>query len=290
MLKKPGMILLTMCIGTLLSGCLVDKKDVETISRTTESLRVYQPNDFIEYNVTAIIDSDTTSRGTLHVEWKSTNELQDPIHSDIQYPVLKETSTLTYDVGSSEEGATVIRYISQDTGGNVTLYAIDDGTGLYWLYDPARIGNLSSDVILPVVFDSPMAVGTPPPNSPLEFLVMEGCGTGLCGEDIYKFNDSFEVVGDSTSVTTNLGKFSNPFEITFSGGTIPHNSPTIGFWGDIRDACGTSSDTVLHNGTMFIMPEIGIVRMTNLCQNITAGGGHQVNYIITLNDTNIPLP
>jgi len=292
MFKKPGMILLAIGIASLLSSCHIKQKNVETISRTTDKLRIYQPNDVIEYNVTAVTNSNTFSQGIMRVQWTPTGDLTDPIDSNITYPVLKETTTLTYEDSSTETDATVIRYISQDSDGNITLYAIDDGTGLYWLYDPATTGISSSPVILPVIFDSPMAVGTPPPNSPLEFSVMENCGktSGLCGIEIYEFNDRFDIVGDTTQVTTNIGKFSNPFEIDFNGGTIPNGSPTVTFWGDIRDACGTSTDNISHIGTMFVMPEIGMIRMTSLCQNFTAGGGDQVNYVITLSSTNIPLP
>jgi len=292
MLKKPGMILLVISISALLGSCHIKQEDEVTISRTTPNLRVYQPNDFIEYNVTAIINSDAVNQGTLRVKWTATGDLTDPIDGATLYPVLKETTTLTYEPNSTEPDVTIIRYISQDSVGSITLYAIGDGNDLYWLYDPANTGDLTSDIIRPVIFDSPMDRTTPPPNSPLEFSVMENCGDtpGLCGLELYEFNDSFTIVGDTTQVTTNIGKFSNPFEIKFSGTTIPNNSPTVSFYGDIRDACGTSTDQISHNGSMFVIPEIGIIRMTNLCQNFTTGGGEQVNYIITLSSTNIPVP
>src|SRR5210317_2085155 len=34
-----------------LSGCLVEKKDLDKIARTTDFLRLYQANDIITYNV-----------------------------------------------------------------------------------------------------------------------------------------------------------------------------------------------------------------------------------------------
>jgi len=299
MLKKLGLILLTMSISVLLSSCHIKKKDEETISRTTTNLRVYQPGDVITYNVIAVSNSGTTSQGTLRVEWEQTPDLTDPIDGSTKYPVLKETTTLTYNPDSTEANATIIRYIHQETSstapdnsGQTSLYAIGGGTSLYWLYNPDNVNNPSSDIILPVIFDSPMKVGTPPPNSPLTFSVMEDCGVtvGQCGAEIYKFDDNFTIIGDTTPVTTNLGKFSNPFEIEFFGATTPKNSPATSFPGDIRSICGTSADQVSYNGTMFVMPEIGMVRMVNLCQNSTSGGVAQVNYIITLNNTNIPLP
>jgi len=290
MLKKLGMIFLVASISALLSSCHIKQKDVETIKRTTPNLRVYQPGDFIEYNVTALTNSDTSNRGTLLIEWDATADLLDPIDNSTLYQVLKETTTLTYEENSIEAGAVVIRYINQDTDGSITLYAIDDGTvPLYWLH-AADTGNLSANIVTPVIFDSPVAIGSPPNtslSSPVRFTTMEGCISGSCKSEIYTFNDGFDIVGDTTEVTTNLGKFSDPFEINFSGESTADGASTISILGDIRDACGTSTDNILHRGTMFVVPEIGIVQMTNLCQNLA---GSQVQYIITINNTNIPLP
>ncbi len=292
MLKKLGMIFLVASISALLSSCHIKQEDVETIKSTTPNLRVYQPNDFIVYNViTRTNNFTTTNRGTLRVQWDATADLLDPIDNSIQYTVLKETTTLAYEADSTETDVTIIRYISQDSDGNITLYAIGDGNSLYWLYDPENIVPPSLPVILPVIFDSPIVVGSA--TTPVKFSVMEGCGNpivGLCGPEIYTFNESeFTIVGDSTSITTDLGKFSNPFQIRFGGTSNPKNSPTISIVGDIRDACGTSLDNTEHSGIMFVMPEIGIIQMTNLCQNFT-GQQNLVNYTITINNTNIPLP
>jgi hypothetical protein len=88
---------------------------VQNISRTTDVLHIYQDKEYIDYDVTAITTSNPsfpTRIGTLRVQWDSSAELIDPINPTIQYPVLKETSTLSFndDTGSS---AVVIRYISQ---------------------------------------------------------------------------------------------------------------------------------------------------------------------------------
>ena len=307
MLKKPGIILLALGISTLLSSCLVNQKDVETSARTTDKLRIYQAGDYIEYAITAVVNtgtSTTVSQGILRVQWDENADLPDPHDNNIKYSVLKETTELTYEEGSSETNATVVRYISQSTyegtnettdkstKGTITLYAIDGGTADYWLYDPDNVGTPSSNIILPIIFDSPMKIGMAPPNtslsSPIDFSVMEDCDSGVCGTEIYNFNDSFNIVGDTTSITTNLATFSNPFEITFSGGAQSKNAPNIEFLGDIRNACGTSAHTINHSGNMFVMPSIGIVQMNNFCQNILTG--NNVNYIMTLNNTNIPLP
>jgi len=284
MLKKLGVIFLVTSISVLLSSCHIKQKDVETIKRTTENLRVYQPNDFIVYNVTALTNSATPSRGTLRIEWDTTADLLDPIDNTTQYRVLKETTTLTYEEDSIETGATIIRYISQDTDGNITLYAIDDGLLRYWLHDPDDTGNLSANISTPVIFNSPVTITS---NPPVHFTAMEGCVSGSCKSEIYTFGDNVEIVGDTTEVTTNLGKFSDPFQINFSGESTANGASTVSVVGDIRTACGTSMDNISYTGTMFVVPEIGIVQMTNLCQNPTDS---QVQYIITIDNTNIPLP
>jgi hypothetical protein len=293
MLKKWGMTVLVVGISLLLSSCHIKQKPVETISRTTNNLRIYQAGDFIEYSVSA-----TAGQGSLRVGWEAANDLIDPIDNSIISPVLKETTTLTYD-GNTFPDATVIRYISQvQTGpdaGSIILHAVSDGSGLpsnptlFWPYNPANVSDLTSPVIAPVVFASPMSVGTPPANSPLEFSIMEGCGTGTCSAEIYRFRDSLNVIGDSTEIPTSLGKFVDPFKISFVGTNTPANSPAVVLLGDIRHACGDSGDNLTHTGDMLVFPEIGIIQMTNLCQ-VIVGTGSNVEYSITISATNIPLP
>lgn len=294
MLKKMRVILLATSISALLSSCLVEKKDVETISRTTDTLRIYQAGDYIEYDVIAVTSlptGNTTKYGSLRIQWDGTADITDPISGLLISPDLKETTTLTYD-GSTEPDAIATRYISQTNTdpadpnqGSIILQAIDDPLDAdYWPYDPANTGNSGSPVISPVTFNSPMVIGV---DSPLEFSVME-CAASSCANEIYQFNDdTFNVVGDTREITTNLGVFSNPFEVSFSGGTFPVGTIALEFLGDIRDACGTSSDRITHNGNMFVMPEIGIIQMTNQCSNLTSGS--IIFYTYTISNTSFTL-
>lgn len=302
MLKKPGKTLLTILlvsgISVLLSSCfMIDKEDpadVETIARSTDIVRIYKANDFIDYNIT-VIDQSTfvQTQGIMRIQWALNANLIDPITpTTTTYPVLKETTTITYD-DSDFPDFTVVRYINQKPAGDVDegsiiLYAIDDGADLYWLYDPANVGVPGSPVITPVIFDSPMAIGVTP-SSPVEYSVMEGCGTGLCGTEISKFTDNFTNVGDTTSITTNLGRFSNPFEISFNGSISLRGQLALSVLGDIRHLCGTSRDNLSNFGNMYVIPEIGVIHMTNTCQNFDVGGT-DLNLTINLRNTNIPLP
>lgn len=298
MLKKPVKILLAILLTTgisaLLSGCLVKKKDpseIETISRSTNLWHIYQSGEYIDYNV-QVEDATSTTVGVLRVQWDDVADLTDPITPTTAYPVLKETTTLTYD-GSTSPVVTVIRYISQinttpaDVNqGRIILHAIDDGNNKYWPYANGTSFPTSNPVFAPILFDSPMAIGVAPVNTGQTFSIAE-CSGGVCDTEIYRYrDDTIDVVGDSTSVETNLGTFSDPFQINFSGGTNPQNSQTLDFLGDIRNACGTSKDTILDSGRFFVFPEIGIIRMVNTCQ-VVGTSGETIIYTATLRDTNI---
>ena len=297
--NKLVMFLLLMSVSILLSGCLVDKKkpeDVVKISRTTDTLRIYQAGDFVDYYVTAVINtqaSTTVRYGTLRIQWDNTADLTDPITPTETYSVLKETTTLTYD-GSTQPDAIVTRYISQVTTapinpsepgiGSIILHAIDDPADDkdYWPY-PDGTTPSTSPVIRPIIIKSPLVVSS---TFPASYSIME-CNNGLCANEIYNFTDTnFTVVGDTQEVTTDLGIFSNPFELSFLGVTVPAvGAPAVSFLGDIRDACGTSADRITHSDNMFVMPEIGMVKMNNTCTNITSG--ESVIYNIRARDTNI---
>ena len=290
MVKKLGMVLLAVSASALLSGCLVDKKkpeDVVKISRSTDTLRIYQGGEWIEYDVTAVTNG-TPRYGILRIQWDETAVLTDPITPATTYDVLKETTTLTYDGNSSGDPDLIsARYISQvntspvaaPNQGSIILYAIDDEVDAdYWLY-PESSSPSNTPVITPTIFESPLSVG----SSAQSFSVMECDPTAnQCANEIYRFNDDISVVDNAREITTNLGIFTNPFELSFSGSTSPGGATAIEFLGDIRDACGTSADQIIHNGNMFVMPEIGMIQMTNQCQNIS---GEIVNYIITIRDT-----
>ena len=103
-----------------------------------------------------------------------------------------------------------------------------------------------------------------------------------------QFTDTnFEVVGDTQEARTDLGIFSDPFQLNFSGGTVPNTgAPTISIIGDIRDACGTSTEYISHSGNMFVVPEIGMIKMINTCTNDSSG--ENVFYTITLSGTSFP--
>jgi len=137
------------------------------------------------------------------------------------------------------------------------------------------------------------------PVAPVEFFVMAGCGDpsppAPCSDELYRFSDNLSVVDDSTEVTTNLGIFKDPFELNYGGGIVTSSSAlAVDVIGDIRDICGSSSDTINHGdtagiGKLYIMPEIGIIQMQNTC-TVTGINTKTVYYSVTLDNTNIPTP
>lgn len=278
---------------TILSGCLVKKKDLVQIARTTDNLRVYQPGDYIEYDVTAttvpLSTPPTTQTGTLRVQWFASADLIRPNEPSSSISVLKEVTTLSLDGGTSDPGT--IRYISQDDAlnpGQITLHAMEqEGLPRYWLSQTGDIDLTKTESS--IFFYSPIVPGIKPQT---DFFVMDDCeGKASCAFEVGRYIDDQNVVGDSVAVTTNLGVFLNPFQINFSGSATPSAAvSTFPVALDIRNVCDTNitQHGDAGNGTMYILPEIGMIRMENTCKSVISNDF--VIYTITIGSTNIPLP
>ena len=303
------LILLALTTVSLLTGCLVNKNnnDVAKIYRSTDKLHVYQDGDYINYyvNTTTYLggsSTPTTASGTLKIKWVSNPNLIRPGTSTTITSVIKETSTLTIN-GSVASG--LVRYISQDAAGQVTLHAVEDFSGnMDWLSATDIIAGgtpSGANTASFTVFYSDVAAVPPGiqfgamPN--INFHVIEGCGPGdgtdgTCDNDVAQFSDFLNVVGDSTAITTNLGIFENPFQINFNGNiTSTAPGPSYAAITDIRDICATNtSPSTQHGyggyGTMYVMPQVGMVQMKNACFE-TSGSTSTTYYIITISDTNI---
>lgn len=296
MSRVVRIVLLAFISITTLSSCLVEKKDLVQIARTTDNLRVYQPGDSISYYVTADIFPNgggafTRQTGTLNTNWSTpTQPLIRPGTIDPILRVMKEVTIL--DTNGSETGT--VRYISQNDDGQITLHAIEDTAGeLYWLSATgiAPVSATSTESFVTFVSEAD-PLGIEFGANPYAFYVMQGCEDSICDTSVGQFNDTPDVVNDTVSVTTNLGVFSNPFQIDFIGSSVPAVFPLpVTF--DIRDVCGNTGAVISHGfggaGTMFVMPEIGMIKMNNTCVNSDLNG-NTVHYTITISSTNIPLP
>jgi len=297
-MRKLALIALAALVVSLpLSGCLVKKKSPVTISRSTDNMRIYQPEDYIVYDVqeqrSAADGTPLYANGTLRIDWIRTDDLPDPNAVGQLIPVLKEVTTLTFNGDSDTEIGTV-RYISQDddpnspTYGEIRLHAIEapGQAQKYWLNSDGNLDTLTAPF---TVFPSPLAMSGPQSLTP--FYLMQGCETNpaTCEAVVGSFlDDNFEVVDDTSQITTVMGIFTNLFRVNYSGISQPISLPALPVLLDIRDACGGSQPaTTYHNGTMFVMPEIGVIHMLNMCQD---DGMNPVIYNISLRDTNIPRP
>ncbi|WP_455217761.1 hypothetical protein [Kaarinaea lacus] len=293
-----GVLLMALVTVTGLTGCLVKKKELDKIARTTDNLRVYQPGDYIVYDVSATrvpqIGLPEYVTGTLRINWNLHANLTVPFTGGLTtIPVIQEVTTLNLNGATSDEGTT--RYISQDANGQVTLHAIEAiGTENHFWLNTLGDSDLTF-VEYFTIFNSPITFGnqdfdsynpetvTTTLNPNVNFYVLEECeGNATCNSAVGIFTDDYDVVGDSAEVTTNLGIFVNPFQIQFAGGATP--TPTFPVVFDVRDVCGTQATT--HSGNMYVMPEIGIVKMTSTCADIN----QTVYYTISIRNTNIALP
>lgn len=288
MQRVVGITILALITIVALSGCLVEKKDPVLITSTTPNLRVYQPGDQISYAVTAITVSGTGSTrqtGRLTIEWFANADLIHP-NTAANVPVLKEVATFSLDGGASDTGT--VRYISQDdVTGEVTLHAFrETDTTHYWL---SPDDDTALTTIAPAVtFVSPIVIGAVIPQ--IDYTVLEGCdGNAECNPAIGRYLDNHDVVGNSTEINTSMGRFTNPFQINFSGSSTPSPIPLpITF--DIRNVCdtGITQHGDVGDGTMFVMPEIGMIRMDNACKNVI--DNETTFYTIEILSTNITLP
>jgi len=292
------LILASIVLGGL-TGCLVKKKDLKKIARTTDKLRIYKPGDYILYDVSITrvpnLSPPVYQSGTLRIEWKLHPDIAVPFTGGAKtIPVIQEVSTLDINGGTSNLGTT--KYISQDANGQVTLHAIEAiGTeNHYWL-------NTSGDSSLTTInyfttFNSPLSPGDQSfdsydsdavlitSNPTINYYVLEGCeGNASCSSAIGVFSNDHDIVGDSHEITSKLGVFINPFQINFSGSATPSPAPfPVTF--DIVSLCGTDHTT--FDGTMYVMPEIGMVEMTNTCRDV-GGSGDYVYYTYTIRSYNL---
>lgn len=289
-----AMIKRTLCyaLGALalslpLSGCLVKKKDVETYSRTTDTLRIYQPGDQIVYDfwTTRTQGSSTPQRlsGTLTVRWQEPQTLQDPFDSNTYYDVLKQTFTFLNNGGDTNINPGVVRYIQQDeTTGAVSVVAVDSGTERFWFNTN---GGTVVDAVSPMTFfDSPL-------NYTDEFLVnfhiMGGCEKkyAICDTDNSIYTNSINILGDTESITSNyLGKFENPIKISLEGSIQPFTGGEAAPLLDILQACYAEAppDSIAsHVGSIaYIFPEIGPIRIENFCYSNYGNDLDQTTYTI----------
>lgn len=269
------------CILLGLSGCLVDEDSIPpTYIRTTDTLHIYESGDFLSYTVSGTnLSNSSPISGELVVRWSAHNDLAKPLNKGGLIPVLQETTTLTI-TGYND---TVVRYISQETAiaggkqGTVRLHAFEDaGVDEYlWLNSD---GDLSSYEAIDV-FLSPVAIGPAPAYT---FYTLPGCDRqASCDLSTASISESYEVL-ESATVTTELGRF-EAYKIYINYLTVIYQNGSYLY--DIRHFCANVNTT--SSGTIWVFPEVGIVKYEIFCTNPTSG---YTLFNASLNSTNIGLP
>ena len=280
MLKRLGMILLAISLSGLLSSCLVKKEkvpNIKTYTSTTDTLRLYQPGDRIDYQVQ--IDNADSGRqvGTMTILWESTPNLSDPF-DPITHPVLKETTTLT--IEGNEE--ILVRYIEQDTPNHSKyLRAFDAPVANQYLWlsatnAPADTVDKFENLDSPMVVAGQLALG--------DFYIVGDCnGTNCTTRETHSFNRTFQVTAMNQTVETPAGNFEKTYKARHMATT---NREATGPLSDILDVCGDAGEANSHDAILDVVPEIGIVKIVNTCTNLTAGGSPTF-YTISMESTNI---
>lgn len=295
MSKHPRLlasIVLMSLVTFALSGCLVKKETPEPPkNRKSDKLRVYKNGDWIQYNVLATVITGSNPgevlTGTLTISWDGPYQLTSPDNK--QYDVLKKVITVNMDDNGTVVQKGTVHYVRQDADGAEQLVAMGHpNTGqYYWLNtaggksypdnDDGIIGGQEAVTI----FDSPLFVGQ---QYQVEYTLMDDCIVGQltgCQSNVGTSTNNLSVVGDSTQINTNIGNYANPFEVSFSGGIVPspdvNNLLPVLF--SIFDVCSDAQST--HIGRMFVVPEIGILQLSNRCTDVGATGD-LVQYDLTI--------
>ncbi|MCF6210621.1 MAG: hypothetical protein L3J88_10820 [Gammaproteobacteria bacterium] len=288
MTKHPRMIaaIALVTLATVaLTGCLVEKKDPEPPNyRTTDNLRIYKQGDWIRYNVFATTiagpSSGDFSNGTLEVRWGNYSTLTSPDGKN--YDVIKKSYRYCLEGPFCNPTETVvIQYVHQDglttdTAGTERLVAmggLPTPDQYYWLNTtggstttPANPdNNIVGGQETVITLKSPLFINN---TYTVKYHLMDGCvrGVAKCQSDVGRFTHIITVVGDGTQVNTNIGNYANPFRVEFSEGDVFPDASVNGqlpLTFDIFDLCSDGNST--HDGHMYIIPEIGVIQMSNTC-------------------------
>ncbi len=299
MTKHPRIIAaiaLVTLTSVALTGCLVEKKEPEPpYYRNSDNLRIYKQGDWIRYNVIATTLSGTSAgnaeSGTLEIRWGNYSPLTSPDGNN--YDVIEKVITVEMSDSGSPVPITTVHYVQQDVrkGINPDVYGTEQLVAMehpnhdeyYWLNTEGGIispvNNVPGGQEPVITLKSPLLVGQ---SYRVEYTLMDDCYEGPpgCLINIGESLTSINVVGDSTQINTNLNNYANPFQVDFNGEVIPAagiNPLPLLF--DIFDVCSDLRST--HSGKMYVIPEIGVIQLTNTCTNIGAPGDI-IRYDITI--------
>lgn len=281
--------------ATTLTGCLVKQEaPPPPYYRTTDTLRNYQHGDWIQYNVIA---TKSTAVGTeqtnaiLKVSWTEPSPATITAPDGETYNVLKKVIAISYvgEDGNVVDTAETVHYVLREDTTQLVAMGHPNLGQYYWmngtggiLFPPDRADSPSGGQEPISQLTSPLAVGQ---AYTVEYYLMDECTTQNpgCQLDVGKFTNNLSVDGDSEQINTNLNNYANPFKVSFSGRVIPAAgiSPLpLSF--DIFDVCSEAQSS--HIGNMYIVPEIGVIQLSNRCTDHNATGD-VIQYDITIDTT-----
>lgn len=277
-------LLLALTAG--LGGCLVKKEkpaqQTPPYYRTSETLRTYQAGDYLEYNV-QLPNATAYTQGRMRISWDGPFSITGPLGQP--FSAMKKTYQLCwYDQNGApcylpgDASTTLVHYVLQDgttkipnTAGTERFVAMDAAgkDTYYWVNTQ---GSLQED---------PTDGGTAEPaeilRSPLQstayttaFYIMNCAagGTDKCTSSVARETRHLTVADDNTLITTNVERFANPFRITYSDGNVfllgTETELPMGPL-DLFSICSTQRST--HTGTMYVVPEIGMIYQDNICED-----------------------
>ena len=283
--------LLTIGICILLAACPEAGSDVRTFCPTTNTLRTYVADDKIEYVVSGVRNGSSSS-GTLTFEWKAHANLIKPLGILESIPVIEEKAVLL----TQGINTTTFRYIEQkkadlnfpnDTNKwTNNLWAFSDGGVNYFWFNKNPDQSARDTVEDLIIGSSPideefLNTGNGPINNVFEIYPMSGCGTTAnCLDKFAQYSETSELYNKET-VETIQGTFFNAYRIEIPQGTVTKigAAPTspLPIPLDFKHACGIAN-TIHYSGTMWLFPEIGMVKSVINCTSTTSD-----NYNLTYN-------
>lgn len=284
-----------------LTGCLVKQKGPPSLYyRKSENLRIYEPGHYIRYTVEALLPGATEFQyGALKIVWQGSPDLPGPDGKN--HPVIEKHYLLCMGdtlCNPETEGETIfIQYVYQDPPGTTDTQG-NDTTGterFVAMNDPAATGqyfwiNSSGSSLqggdgLPapaITLDSPLQSKTYGSS----YYLMDNCiNASPCTSNLAKITSEFTVIDDNTEIDTRVERFANPFQVRYSSDknfVEPLNNsfpPTPVNLFSICSMGKASYTNVSYSGKMYIVPEIGMVKMINFCQ---VDGSEVSQYIFTL--------
>jgi len=267
-------------VTLILSGCLVSEdKDLKTLinRNNNDTLHTLQSGDFMEYSLSGqlTIGNDTQFvEGTLTTTWENAS-IPSPLGNTTQISVLKEITTLTLGNSTTYEA---LRYIKQQADGTLDVHAFD-GRNLNEYYRVGPPGEALNDVDkISILYSDIKNTG----SDDINYKIAEECETGpSCARKVHDVLEHVEYQGD-VIVQTDVGRF-NTLRLDYNGSFNATTSIATLF--DIRGACEYSKAT--FNGSYYVFPQVGIVQITQNCNDGSAGGH---NFTAVLTNTNITIP